>query len=168
MRQYGWRSQQKIGEWGVKRVSEYLTHHGYFVGDVTDDASYREQDIDLVVLGKGRKRSTTVEVKTDLNDTGNIFLELLSSSGKPGCVFKSRAQVWMYWLPTLGTLLFIELPRLQLWLMDHAGEFERKSVGSYRGRGRWNIEGVAVPIRTLVADGVARRLRLEDEEEMVA
>jgi hypothetical protein len=165
---FGWRAQQEVGEMGVRRVSEYLQANGFYVGDVTDDASYRAQDIDLVVLGKNRKRSTTVEVKTDTNKTGNIFLELVASSGRPGCVFGSRAQVWLYWLPTLGTLLYIELPRLQLWLVEHAGEYERKVVGSRRGKGAWHIEGIAVPIRQLVTDGIARRLRLAEEIEEAA
>jgi hypothetical protein len=164
---YGWRSQAAVGQMGVERVVKYLKSKGYHVEDVSEDKDYQSQDIDLRVRGQKKQRWRTVEVKTDTYDTGNIFLELVSSSGKPGCVFKSRAQVWLYYLPKRNILLFMELPVLQLWLIEHCAEFKRVTVGSgsARGKGFYTIQGIKVPIVQLVRDGVASAVKLEEEEE---
>lgn len=162
---YGWKSQIEAGARGVERVKAYLTSRGYQVEDVSSNRDFQSQDIDLRVRGKRRQRWRTVEVKTDSYTTGNVFLEIISSSGRPGCVFGSRAQVWLYYFPKMSLLLFIELPVLQLWLLEHAGGYERVVVGSRRGKGSWSIQGIKVPIVELVSDGVASAVKLEEEEE---
>lgn len=165
MRTYGWRAQIEVGERGVRRVAQYLRSHGYEVEDVAEDKDFQSQDIDLRVRGQRKQRWRTVEVKTDTYESGNVFLELKSSTGTPGCVFKSRAQWWLYYLPALGVLLFINLPKLQLWLMENEWRYERKEVGSRRGRGKWSVEGIALPWTELVSEGLAAKVKLEDTDE---
>lgn len=163
-RVYGWTQQVEIGARGVSAVTSHLRSKGYTVEDVSEDRDYQTQDIDLRIRGKRQQRWRTVEVKTDTYTNGNLFLELISSSGKPGCVFKSRAQYWMYWLSGLGVLLCIDLPALQMWLMEHGSEYERRVVVSRRGKSTWSIEGIALPWYELVAAGVAYKQTLIAEE----
>lgn len=164
MRTYGWKSQAELGTWGQGVVSAYLTAHGYLVEDVTGNRDYQRQDIDFLVKAQRKQAWRTVEVKTDAYTSGNLFLELVTDKGLPGCVFKSRAEIWCYWLCELGQLLFIELPKLQLWLVEHSHEYERTQVGSRRGKGRWSIEGICVPITHLRLAGVASKVTLEKDD----
>jgi hypothetical protein len=158
---YSWDSQIAIGERGVQAVMSYLRQHGYHVDDVTNDKDWQARDIDLLVRGKRKKRWRSVEVKVDSYVSGNVYLELVSSYGRPGCVFKSRADVWCYWLSSLGILLLIDLPALQLWLLDHSRDYKRSQVTSIKGNARWSVQGIAVPYETLVAARVAVEVRLE-------
>lgn len=160
---YGWQAQIEAGQRGVEAVSRYLVGHGFQVEDVTADESYQGQDIDLLVRGK--RRTVTTEVKHDTYTSGNVFLELRYSTGKPGCVFVSRAQVWCYWLSGLGVLLLINLPALQLWCVEHSHEYKRSTVMSNAGKRGWSVEGIKVPYRTLVEAGVAGEVRLESDGE---
>lgn len=162
---YGWKSQLAVGARGVERVATYLREHGFQVQDVTADKDWRHRDVDLLVRGKRKQRWKAVEVKTDSYTTGNIFLELVASSGRPGCVFVSRADVWCYWLSALGILLLIELPALQYWLMCHADEYRQTQVNSSRGNGRWSIRGIAVPWSELHKAGIAHPVILGDSDE---
>jgi hypothetical protein len=152
---YEWQRQLDIGAEGVRQVVSYLKAQGYHVEDVTEDPDYQEQDIDLRVRSPRQRKWRTVEVKHDTYKSGNIFLELVTSRGKPGCVFKSRAMTWAYLLPRLGILLWIDLPALQLWVCANATDYEPKKVTSKRGGAVWTITGIAVPWQELVSDGVA-------------
>jgi hypothetical protein len=165
VRTYAWESQLDVGAHGVAVVSDYLRREGFHVRDVQDDKDWQARDVDLLVRGRRKHRWKATEVKADRYETGNIYLELVSSAGRPGCVFKSRADVWCYWLSSLGVLLLIDLPALQLWLLDHASEYRRTQVNSIRGKAHWSVQGIAVPYRTLVAAKVAAEVRLEDEAE---
>lgn len=162
MKTYGFDEQIAVGDTGVAFVSEYLKAHKYLVEDVTKDRDYQRQDIDLRVKGQRKQAWRTVEVKTDTYTNGNIYLEL-SAGRNPGCVFKSRAEIWAYWFPNLNVLLWINLPSLQLWLALHLHEYERKLVMSRRGKGRWAVEGIAVPISDLLDAEVASGMRVSNE-----
>lgn len=164
-RVYGWQQQVDVGAQGVAAVSDFLRSHGYVVEDVSADRDWQTMDVDLRVRGKRQQRWRTVEVKHDTYTSGNLFLELSSSSGKPGCVYKSRAQWWAYWLSGLGVLLLIDLPALQLWLLEYGHVYERKTVISRRGRSTWSIEGLAIPWQELVYARVAHKLTLVLAEE---
>lgn len=157
---YRWAPQLALGAKGLRLVSALLRVRGFFVRDVSDIPDEQARDVDLYVQPPESSRWMTVEVKTDTYTSGNLFLELSSSSGKPGCVYKSRAQWWAYWLKGLEVLLLIDLPALQLWLLDHQAEYERKRVHSIRGRSGWSVEGLLVPYEELVAAGVAKRIHL--------
>lgn len=158
MQTYSWRTQLAMGAEGVETVAGMLRRAGYEVVDVTEDDTFQRQDIDLRVRGK---RWNTVEVKTDSYDTGNIFLELSTGTSRPGCVFQSRAQWWLYWLPKLNVLLRINLPRLQLWLLTHAANYPQHIVRSKRGNRYWTIRGITVPWTHLVTAGVAYQVEVD-------
>lgn len=165
-REFGWKAQQRVGKWGVRQVSSCLVRLGYVVESVENDKNYFRQDIDLLVRGAKRKRWTTCEVKTDLHETGNVYLETRTAKGRPGCVFASRAQVWLYWFPNMGILLTMRLPDLQLWLAENMVELSSShTITSRAGKKTWDVSGYTVPIERLVSDGVAVRLPLKEEEE---
>lgn len=166
-RVYGWHAQVKVGERGTVAVAEYLRRNGCTFEDVTDDPDYRTQDIDFRVKRGRQRRWRTVEVKTDLHTTGNFFFESRTNKGLPGCVFKSRAQVWMYWFPLLGKMYIIELPALQLWLVENAARYASAPVTSVRGNRRWGVDGWKVPIVDLVDAGIAGEVVLEESEECI-
>lgn len=165
MKVYGFDEQMAVGDEGVRFIQDYLTSRKYLVEDVTGNRDYQRQDIDLRVKGQRKQAWRTVEVKTDTYTSGNIYLELANGKN-PGCVFKSRAEIWAYWFPNLSILLWISLPALQLWLALHLHEYERKKVMSGRGKGRWMVEGIAVPIRDLLDADVASGMRVGDGETL--
>lgn len=103
----------KVGQQGEEWALEYYA--GRNVKDVRDDPFYRKQDIDFIV------DSQTHEVKTDTFTTGNVVFET-EAHGKPGAVWASRAQWWLYYFAHSGDALLIHLPSLQQWLhrMRHA------------------------------------------------
>lgn len=141
-------TQAQVGMEGMKRIVAFLSSRGLEVVDVEKDKHWRRRDVDLIVNGR------TMEVKTDLHTTGNLYLEL-TCDGKPGCVFKSRAEVWAYWFPVLDILLFIRLPELQHWLMEHASEYARSNIRSHRKQSSWKAHGIAVPIVHLLDADIA-------------
>lgn len=150
-----------VGEDGASTIAAWLRSRGWTVEDVTSDSDWRRRDVDLLVSGIKRNQQHTVEIKTDTHDSGNIYLEL--SVGKnPGCVFKSRAEIWAYWFPNQGRLYLMQLPKLQLWLVEHVKEYPLKYVRSKQGKRRWSATGIAVPALTLVEAGIAGEFLLHD------
>lgn len=158
---FSWKEQLAVGEAGARRFTAVMRACGQNVTDVQADKWFRKRDIDLLV------GEQMVEVKTDLHDTGNVFIELVGGSGKPGCIFASRADTWAYIFPLEDVFYFIRVPEMLLWLIDFSREYERKAITSHRGKQRWTVLGIAVPIKRLLEDGVAHRYYLPPEEEEV-
>lgn len=156
---FSWTEQLAVGEAGERRFVSLMRSFGQPVTDLRQDTWYRKRDIDYRV-GKN-----TVEVKTDMHSTGNVFIELVGGSGKPGCIFASRADMWAYLFPLEDTFYFIRVPELLLWLIDYSREYERKAITSHRGKRKWTVLGIAIPVKRLLEDGVAHRYYLPPEEE---
>jgi hypothetical protein len=135
----------------MRSLISHLRRLGHNVIDLSDVPSFQERDIDLVVDGQN------VEVKSDFYKSENVFLEV-TCNRRPGCVFKSRADYWLYYYPLTGKCYRLPLAKLQWFLSLHMNDYEEKLVGeSYReDTGRtWYASGRAVPIADLIEAGVA-------------
>lgn len=151
---FDWDETIKRGELGEQLLIQHLRAQGHAVEDVSADWVWRKRDIDLLVDGQ------MVEVKTDSHDPKNLFLEL-TISGKPGCVFISRAQAWVVVYPKAAVAYWVELPYLQWWLLSHQGDYRPIVVKSHRSYAdrtvNWQVVGIAVPVADLIRDGVPVR-----------
>jgi hypothetical protein len=154
MRTFDWKQSLIAGEAGELRFVHLMRSRGHQVEDVRDITAWQKRDVDYIVGSK------FVEVKTDFHDTGNIFIELVGSNNRPGCIFKSRADLWAYLFPDRDEGYLINIPELLLWLVDFAGEYERHAITTVDGYDRWTVLGIAVPIVQLTEAGIARRFRL--------
>lgn len=154
---YSFSGQKDVGAIGVSILVNFFRKRGWRVEDVEDDKDWRRRDVDLLVNGK------STEVKTDTHKTGNLFLEI-TSDGKPGCVFQSRAEVWCYLFPLQNKLYLIELPKLQLWLFQNAKDYRTKRVKSTQSGRVWYAEGIAVPLVTLEEALVAHLFYVDGSE----
>lgn len=134
----GFARQLAIGERGEDRLL------GRWVGRVVEDVRqakpWQRRDIDFLVDG------VTVEVKTDTTDKPNFFIET-RAFGKPGAVWKSRAEVWVYHFYHRDETYWLNLPRLQMFLWDHPDGFRRVVAG--------DAHGVIIPISVLLVAGIA-------------
>jgi hypothetical protein len=149
---FGWRSQLAVGAVGEARVSDWLDAQGWLVVDLTTDKDEQRRDVDFLLYRDGK--TMTAEVKTDTHKPKNLFLEL-SVGGKPGYVFKTRAEVLLYAFPERDLLYWLEMPKLLHWVHRHGSTFDLKIVTSRNGTREWQAEGIAVPLAQLVKEGVA-------------
>jgi hypothetical protein len=139
--EYDWHKKLHEGARGLRQVVRWLHSLGYGIMDVSEHPSYQKLDIDLLVDG------LTVEVKTDLKAKRNLYLEFAALA-------KSRADVWLYYLPQLynGTIIAFSKSELDLWLREYGDEFEPKAVRTGRGSRTWEASGIAVPMKRLFTD----------------
>lgn len=103
----------KEGRKGELAVKKLLEDRGWLVYDVSDNPSYQERDIDLVIEGAGDIR--TVEVKTDnkYNSTGNICFELVSNlnTGRKGWYYTCDADLLIVYTTT--KFIIIDMKQLK-------------------------------------------------------
>lgn len=157
MSSFGFHAQLRVGDVGVRRLVRTLKHDNADVTNLTKDKAYQQRDVDLIVNG------LLVEVKTDTHPSENLFLEL-TCGDKPGCVFKSRADIWAYAFPREDLCYWISLPELQWWTALHMGDYKPVVIKSHRNKSRWKATGIAVPVAHLRLDGlVVQEFQLDEE-----
>ena len=150
MSTYGWSAKLHEGAAGVKTVKKLLLERGFEVKDVQDQSEWQTRDVDLLVDG------VTVEVKTDQYPAKNVALEVTCASG-PGCLFKSRAEYWLYYFEQDKLLLWLDLRRLQWFVasvFDKGLSYKRWRVTTIRGDRTWTAAGINVPLDDLRSAGV--------------
>lgn len=158
MTAFGWRNQLAVGAVGEARVMDWLEAHDYFVLDLRRDRDEQRRDVDLRITAPNGF-TWTAEVKTDTHKPQNIFVEL-ACGGKPGYLFKTRAEVLLYAFPERDLLYWIEVPKLLHWVHQFGRTFELKIIRSRNGNQEWTAEGIAVPLAALVETGVAKECSL--------
>lgn len=74
------------GKQGEALFKEIMENKGYEVQDVSADPNYWSQDIDFVITSPFTGDTKTFEVKWDskINQTNNLYLELLNVNSKGG------------------------------------------------------------------------------------
>lgn len=101
------------GRKGELAVKKLLEDRGWRVYDVTDNPSYQERDIDLLILSGDTIKS--VEVKTDNkhNSTGNICFELVSNlnTGRKGWYYTCDADFLIVYTTT--KFIIIDMKQLK-------------------------------------------------------
>lgn len=130
--------QLAIGKRGEDRLLGRWLHR--VVEDVRREKHWQARDIDAILDG------VFVEIKTDTTDSPNFFIET-RAFGKPGSVWKSRAEVWCYHFYHRDETYWLNLPRLQMFLWDHPEGFRKVVAG--------DAHGVLIPISVLLIEGIA-------------
>jgi hypothetical protein len=152
---YPFKNQLEVGKVGeeffLKLVRTRLQDEAS-ICDVRNNVSFQGQDIDFLVA------NDTFEVKTDTTKTGNFFLEH-EQNGKPGALWKSRAQWWFYYFSTLNRAFLIKLPDLQkyVWAMCRPQDL--------RGVAGGKAGGFVVPIDRLTQESFVREVFFDEQTE---
>jgi hypothetical protein len=146
---YGWKAKLAEGAAGVTRLVAHLEAEGHAVEDVQADKGWRKRDVDLIVNGQW------VEVKTDSHAPETVFLEI-TCNNRPGCVFKSSADLWLYYFPSAGVAWWLVMPNLRHFLAHHAYRYPLKVIESNAGKRTWRAEGIVVPLSVLTEYGATR------------
>lgn len=157
---YGFKKSLDVGAQGCALVVQYFSNkRKWDIVDVQSDKEWQRRDVDLLINGR------MVEVKADMHEPGSMFAELTITNEKqevsPGCIWKSRAELWTYVFPLAQRFYLIELPKLQLWLYQHGNEYDTKRIHSYAGKRTWYAEGIVVPFKPLQAERIAHLFRMD-------
>ncbi len=119
--------------------------------DVRKSPIFQKRGIDFIW------DSTWVDIKTDTHDSNNIALEV-EVDGKPGVVFSSRAQIWVYIFLKTGVWLILDMPRLQQFVALHYSEYPLRKVYSANKTKQWSASVLLVPQEVLMKEGIAKEL----------
>ncbi len=138
-RSYDWSEQLDAGKAGEEAVAHWLREQYGGVVDVRSDPMYQAKDIDF------RVGAVTFEVKTDYraHETGNLFLEF-------GALEKSRADIWLVYIPQRRWLFRFSLEALRDYAELHLSE--ARTVHSFDARtgATWIARGVPIRMSTLL------------------
>lgn len=123
------------------------------IDDLRDDAVFQDKDVDFRVrqvknsegnpIPASKQSSWLIEVKTDLNDSGNVYVEtevvtlvkqgyhVKSASTKIGWLYGSKAKFIFYYYPATNQIFRINRLDFIEWLHNyHMGEAARRCVDS--------------------------------------
>ena len=109
------------GKGGEESIMNYFKRFGYVVCDKSDDAFYREKDIDMVI-SKGDK-SYSVEVKTDTRakTTGNIIVERMMErvqGTRRGWFYFCEADILCYYLENAQKAYFLDWCKIKALILS--------------------------------------------------
>jgi hypothetical protein len=149
--EFSFSRQKAVGAQGEVAVRAWLERAGYTVDDVSADAAERKRDVDCYIEKDGVRLAA--EIKTDSHAPDNLFVEL-TVDDKPGYLYKSRADILLYYFPGAHTLLWLPLASLAWWVHEHASDLKRIRIKSTRGKRSWYSEGIVVPVAGLVEAGL--------------
>lgn len=163
MKTFEWRNTLAMGNAGAKVVRDWLKKRGHTVQSVEKSAIWRQRDVDFLVDG------SMVEVKTDSHQPNALFAEV-TVDGKPGYVFKTRADTLLYYWPAAEELWWVDMPKLAWLVFQQRAGFKVFQVQSNRYGRTWLAEGVRVELEALQAIGAVQVFHLdgEDDEEQAA
>lgn len=123
------------------------------IDDLRDDVVFQDKDVDFRVrqvknsegnpIPAAKQSSWLIEVKTDLNDSGNVYVEtevvtlvkqgyhVKSASTKIGWLYGSKAKFIFYYYPATNQIFRINRLDFIEWLHNyHMGEAARRCVDS--------------------------------------
>lgn len=108
--------------------------------DVRSDKRSQDDDVDFIVQ-YSNKQVYKIEVKTDrkAHETGNIIYELTSNSN-PGCMARSKADYFYYYIPGLNKVYVLNNKGLRDYLDEHF--YPEKNMGD-------GATGIVLPIKDI-------------------
>ena len=157
MKTFDWNRSLATGNAGARVVKEWLRRRGHTVSSVEKSTLWRKRDVDFLVDG------LFVEVKTDTHQPGTLFAET-TVDGKPGYIFKTRADVLLYYFPQADVLYWVDMPKLAWWVMQQKPGFRVIQMQSNRHGRTWLSEGVVVEAEALRAIDAVEVYHLHDEK----
>lgn len=109
--------------------------------DVRSDKRSQDDDIDFIVQYTN-KQVYKIEVKTDrmAHETGNIIYEL-TSNGNPGCMARSKADYFYYYIPGLKKIYVLNCKGLRDFLDEHF--YPEKNMGD-------GATGIVLPLKDIL------------------
>lgn len=140
----------KVGKDGERLIERYLKNHPNIqtVDDVSNNPAYHELDIDYIIQFSNKTKST-IELKTDTYDTGNIFYETMSNVeyNVPGCMVKSKAEYLFYYFTKTQELYIIKFSEYKKWFEQNKSFFNRKLLKNINKKrtGTYTSEGYTIP-----------------------
>jgi hypothetical protein len=154
---FDWHRSLATGNAGAKEVKRWLVQRGHVVQSVEKAKPWQVRDVDFIVDGQ------FVEVKTDTHQPGALFAEV-TVDGKPGYVFKSRADVLLYYFPASDVLYWVNMAWLTWLVHQEKPGLKVFQVQSGRNGRTWLCEGVVIPLAALEAVGAVEVFHLHEEE----
>jgi hypothetical protein len=110
-----------VGQQGESIIEKYFQNNPNVLSyiNVSDREEYMVQDIDFIVKLKNNKK-TTVELKTDTYNSGNIFFETVSNleANTSGCMYVTKAKYLFYYFTKTNELYIIDMPKNQVFLIN--------------------------------------------------
>lgn len=143
-KEYEFHKQLSVGKRGEGELDRYLRSTPE-VWELHHFPALEKMGIDRIALLHTGER-ISLEYKTDLiaGNTNNIFVETMSNKekGVSGWAETSLAQLLLYYIPTKGLLLHVEMLKVRRMLATWEKEFGRKVVKNTS----WTGEGMLVPL----------------------
>lgn len=140
---YEFEDREIVGKEGERILDSWISSI-YKSLDVSKIRKYQEAGIDRI-LTRPDGTTVTVEYKFDLASlrTGNLFFETVSVDKRnvPGWGWKSRADYWIFLLPSMEVLV-VEPGRLRNLIWRNRLRFESKEVQNFG----YKTLGVPVPL----------------------
>ena len=131
------------GKSGCDRVAAHFVRSGWRVEDVSDDAAWQKQDVDLLLYKPGATKPITVEVKTDKwpDINGTLSWEVISNiaKGTVGCCVVTTAEYMAFLSPQSGRLMVFRTDKMRKYI-SRCGE-NKWGVAYHKNEARWMPEG---------------------------
>ena len=139
-----------VGNKGEEIVKRFLCglKNVASITDVSSNAAYQKQDIDLIInFSDGT--SSTAEIKTDTYTSGNIFFETVSNleANVPGCMYKTKADFLLYYFTKTKELYILDMPAYLKWFKANRSNFTEKKLKNInrRNNGTYTSVGYTIP-----------------------
>lgn len=121
----GLKYQDKILNWIIEKYGKY-----YYINDVSSLKDYQEKDIDLVLINKKTKQTTTIEIKSDFTQYHNFYAEYISCERlqTEGCWMKTKADFILYFFVERNEIYILPTVFCQNILKDENYNFRQTKV----------------------------------------
>jgi len=142
---FGMRAQLAVGEMGVELAKRVLRIKYPVIRDLQNDKKQQNRGVDLHVEGLGY-----LEVKTDSHNPIRFFLEL-EVSGKPGTIYKSKADWFCFFFFNYQKMYLLPRVDLQHWMKRNVPDIKQehpdwvKTIRSHASLTTWSAKGLVVP-----------------------
>lgn len=147
---HNFKNSLEMGKKGEIIITDFLKEYPGVVEvyGVEHIKKYQEEDVDLLVLFKDKKKRK-IEIKTDGYMTGNIFYETVSSieGNTVGCMEKTKADFLFYYFPRSEELYIINMRAYRKWFSENKEKFTQKIITN-KCRDNKNVyhsEGFLIP-----------------------
>lgn len=139
---YSMQEQLRIGSEGAARVKSLLARRFGTLIDYEGNKDMQRQGVDIHIEPWGN-----IEIKTDLHDSENFFLEYRCSD-KPSGIMTGEADWWAYYYPALKRIYLLPVSRVRKYIKTNMKWFAtkfKKQVKSHEGDRNWSALGLALP-----------------------
>ena len=144
---YSFSEQKKVGYKGEAELDAYFKQY-YEIVPVPFAMQTYEVDRIFRISSIGWCWSVEYKTCTKAFETGNAFVEIVSDleRGAAGWVFRSVAQVLVYYIPQTGHIRLANMFRIRKEITRWQSRYETRPVFNRRGNRHWTTVGIPVPL----------------------